>query len=308
MTQASEFETSYASFGLKRSYHQLRHAMQRRQFSDLSMAELYKSVQLANQRMEDVYGKPIEGLDILEIGPGQGMTRAYYFGLKNKISALDTDVIARGFDLSAYGQMVKKNGLGRALKSFGRELVIGRKDRNAWADTIGADQLSAPDNLYGDICREVPKENAFDMVMSWSVFEHLPEPSAAVDNIMNALRPGGIFYISLHLYTCNDGHHDIRSFTGNSEALPLWAHLRPSKQDLVIESSYLNKWRLAQYRELFSEKVPGYVEILEKYEHPEVYGPALQGELREELAGYDEDELLTVNVVYIGQKPKSLPA
>lgn len=303
MTQSSEFETSYASFGLKRSYHQLRHALQTRGDSEEGMASLLESICEVEQRMKAVYGHPIENLDILEIGPGQGMTRAYYFGLKNRVTALDTDVIAQGFDLSTYRQMLNNNGVGRVIKSLGRELIIGRKERNSWATIIGADKLTAPDNLYGDICKEVPKENAFDVVMSWAVFEHLPDPGAAVDNILSALRPGGIFYISLHLYTCNNGHHDIRAFTGHGEALPLWAHLRPSTQDLVVTSSYLNKWRLAQYREVFSERAPGHTEILEQYEHPEVFGPHLKGELRKELADYDEDELLTVNIVYIGRKP-----
>lgn len=303
MSQESGFETSYASFGLKRSYHQLRYALKKRGTSEEDMADLYEAVCEAEQRMEAAYGHPIEDLDILEIGPGQGMTRAYYFGLKNRVTALDTDVIARGFDLPTYGQMLRKNGVGRVLKSIGRELVIGRKDRNSWSNIIGANKLISPNNLYGDICKEAPKENAFDMVMSWSVFEHLPKPGAAIDNIFSALRPGGIFYISLHLYTCNNGHHDIRSFTGNTDALPLWAHLRPSTRYMVVPSSYINEWRLSQYREVFSEKAPGHVEILEKYEHPEVFGPYLKGKLREELAGYSDDELLTVTVVYIGQKP-----
>ncbi len=304
MTQSSEFETSYATFGLKQSYHQLRYALGKRGASKDGMTILFDTVLESEKRMESIYGGPIEDKDILEIGPGQGMTRAYYFGQKNRITTLDTDVIARGIDVPAYWQMLHTNGIGRVLKSFGRELIIGRKDRSTWADIIGAKKLTAPENLYGDICQEVPKENAFDVVMSWSVFEHVPDPDAALDNILRALRPGGIFYISLHLYTSNSGHHDIRAFTGNEYALPLWGHLRPSTQDMITPSSYLNEWRLSQYRETFSAKAPGHVEILEKFEHPEVFGPALQGELREELADYDDDELLTVNVVYIGKKPE----
>lgn len=303
MTKSSEFETSYASFGLGQSYRQLRFALQQRTSSRDGMAHLLGSVREAEQRMAMAYGRPIEGLEILEIGPGQGMMRAHYFGLKNNVTALDTDVIARGFDAPAYWQMFKKNGAGRALKSFGRELVIGRKDKAAWADVIQAEKLTMPDNLYGDICHDIPKENAFDVVMSWSVFEHIPDPQAALGNILRALRPGGIFYISLHLYTSNNGHHDIRAFTGNVDALPLWAHLRPTTRDLITPSSYLNEWRLAQYRALFATTVPGSDEILEQFEHPAVYGPQLEGALRAELADYTDDELLTVNVVYIGRKP-----
>jgi SAM-dependent methyltransferase len=304
MTKSSEFEKSYASFGLKQSYHQIKSALGKRSILDKKNARMLEVVREAEKRMEDVYGGPIEDLDILEVGPGQGMTRAYYFGLKNRITALDTDIIARGFDIPTYWKMFRTNGAGRVIKSFGRELIVGRQARAVWAATLDTKKLTTPENLCGDICQEVPGENAFDVVMSWSVFEHVPDPDAAMDNILKALRPGGIFYISLHLYTSNYGHHDIRAFTGSLKDLPLWGHLRPSTEHLITPSSYLNEWRLSQYRETFSKKSPGYVEILEKFEHPEVYGPYLTGDLREELADYDDDELLTVNAVYIGKKPE----
>lgn len=304
MTKSPEFEKSYATFGLKQSFHQLRFALGNRGAKNEKKTRMLEVVQEAENRMVSVYGSPIEDKDILEVGPGQGMTRAYYFGLKNRVTALDTDIIARGFDIPTYWQMLRKNGAGRVTKSFGRELIIGRQDKAAWAATLGAKKLTAPDNMYGDICQEVPGENAFDVVMSWSVFEHVPDPDAALDNILSALRPGGIFYISLHLYTSNYGHHDIRAFTGSIEALPMWGHLRPSTEHLITASSYLNEWRLSQYREAFYKRIPDCVEILEKFEHPEVYGPYLTGDLREELAEYDDDELLTVNVVYIGKKPE----
>lgn len=94
----------------------------------------------------------------------------------------------------------------------------------------------------------------------------------------------------------------MRSFTGD-DSLPLWGHLRPTQAHLIKPSAYLNEWRLEQWRELMDEKADGYEEVLEKFEHPEVLGPYLTGSLRDELADYSNDELLTVNAVYIGRKP-----
>jgi len=122
-------------------------------------------------------------------------------------------------------------------------------------------------------------------------------------NVISALLPGGIFYLSLHLYTSNNGHHDIRAFTGHEHELPLWGHLRPSTRASIEPSSYLNEWRLAQWQALFSELTPGHTEFLETYEHPETYGPQLTGALKQELSQYSEQELLTVEAIYLWQKP-----
>lgn len=303
VTQSPDFENSYADFSLYRSYRQVKKALGGRENVEQDMRVLHKQVIESEQRMEAVYGDPIENHDILEIGPGQGMERALYFGRKNKITTLDTDIIPFGFEPASYLKMMKANGPGRVAKTAGRELIIGRKNRSAWLDIIKEKSVSRPKRIYGNICESVPAVNAFDTVMSWSVFEHVSDPEKALDNVLASLRPGGIFYISLHLWTCNNGHHDIRAFTGSDSELPMWAHLRDSTKDLIKPSSYLNEWRLEQWTDLFERKSPGHTEILEKFEHPEVYGPRLTGNLADQLSEYTEDELLTVNLVYVGRKP-----
>ncbi len=296
------FENSYADFGWKRSFQQVKHHLQQRSETEKHMRVLLDQVKVAEARMvAHNDGKPIANMDILEIGPGQGLERATYFGRNNKITGLDTDIIARGLEWKSYFQMLRTNGLGRVAKTLGRELLSNRPNRAAWRKLLGVKKLNFPASTYGNICETVPKPNHYDMVMTWSVFEHVSDPAAALDNVLASLKPGGIFYISLHLYTCDNGHHDMRSFTGDT-SLPLWGHLRPSQQHLIKPSAYLNEWRLAQWRELLEEKVPDYEEVLEKFEHPEVFGPKLQGALREELADYSDEELLTVNAVYIGRK------
>lgn len=294
---------SYADFGLRRSLKQVRHAWQNRGQSKQRMALLYQSLCKHEQRMEEKLGGPLIGRRILEIGPGQGLERGRYFALRNEVVGLDLDVIPRGFDLPAYTRMLRRNGLGRLLKTVGRRLLVGRSDDAAWKETVGVDQMPWPEIRYGDICQMVPAEEGFDVVMSWSVFEHLPDPRAALRNVIRTLRPGGIFYISLHLYTSHSGHHDIRAFTGDEERLPLWGHLRPATRHQLHPSSYLNEWRLARWRALFSELAPGADEFLEQYDNPEKYGPRLTPALRAELDAYTDEELFTVDVIYLWQKP-----
>jgi SAM-dependent methyltransferase len=116
------------------------------------------------------------------------------------------------------------------------------------------------------------------------VFEHLPDPEAALKNVTEALKPGGVFYISIHLYTANNGSSRYPAFTGDEDSLPLWGHLRPSTKDQIHPSAYLNEWRRSQYRDLFRELAPGHSGFLERFDVPERYGPMLTGALREELS------------------------
>jgi SAM-dependent methyltransferase len=163
--------------------------------------------------------------------------------------------------------------------------------------------MRPPRLLHGDICGALPDLGRFDLIIIWSVFEHLPQPQAALDNVVNLLRPGGVFYISLHLYTSHNGHHDIRAFTGREDALPLWGHLRPSTRRLINPSSYLNEWRLARWRELFQTLEPAPDEFLEKYDSAENFSSRLTAEERAELNEYSQEELNTVDAIYLWKKP-----
>ena len=298
-----EAQKSYANFGLGRSLRQIKHAFHNRQQIDQGMVTLLELVKESEQRMQRQLGKKVEQLRMLEIGPGQGLERARYFGRKNKVVGMDLDVIPVGFDLRSYAQMWRENGAGRVAKSIGRRLLIGRANEQAWASLLGVEKFKNPTLIHANICEEVPAIGQFDVIMSWSVFEHLPNPERALHNVIKHLKPGGIFYLSLHLYTSNNGHHDIRAFTGNEDSLPLWAHLRPTTQEAIAPSAYLNQWRLAQWRELFTSVTPDHREILEAYESYERFQPHMTAALRQELADYTDEELYTINAVYTWRKP-----
>jgi SAM-dependent methyltransferase len=303
-----KYKKSYATFGLKRSLLQIRHAISERKNADRNMAALYRLLRQHEQRIEQRLNRSLQNLRILEIGPGQGLERARYFGMKNEVVALDLDVIPNRSNPGSYLHMLKVNGAGRFLKSLGRRLIIGRRNESAWARVIGADQLRDPAFIQGDICENVPVSGAFDLIVSWSVFEHLPDPKKALANVIQTLKPGGAFYISLHLFTSINGSHDIRAFTGEEDQLPLWGHLRPAVSHLIHPSAYLNEWRLSQWRHLFSEMTPGFEEYLHAYDYQEKYGPLLAGSLRSELKDYSNEELFTVDAVYLWQKPAGEPA
>lgn len=252
--------------------------------------------------MEICLGRPVEHLRILEIGPGQGLQRALYFGMKNEVIGVDLDVIQRKISLRDYLIMARKNGMGRVLKTIGFRLITQPPIEKAWKKILATQQLPYPRVLYADICQAAPEAEGFDLVTSWSVFEHLPDPALALKNVLRSLCSGGVFFISIHLFTSKNGHHDIRGFEGGSGKLPIWGHLRPETADQFHPSAYLNRWRLEDWRKLFSREAPGFEEVLERGEDYDELREKLTGPLREELKNYSDPELLSINAVYLWKK------
>jgi len=296
---------TYSDFSLLRSLRQTRYLMARPFDQD---AQLYRTwVEGCERRLAAALGGEVSGRSILEVGPGQGMERAQYFGRNNTVTAIDLDEIAEGFDVGAYWRMFRANGLGRVSKTIARNLLIAPRQRRAWAEEIGGGPLQAPRRERGDFCdpeavAELTGFGNFDAVVSWSVFEHLPDPRAAVENVVAALRPGGAFLLSIHNYTANDGHHDIRAFTGGIDDLPPWGHLRESTRDQIRPSAYLNELRIADWQSLFDELTPGATVYLDQVDHAAKFEHLLVGEVSDELEGYSREELLTVNLVATWRK------
>ncbi len=298
-------ESTYADFGVVRSLRQVKSAIGRDHKAEL--AELKGGVERDLRRLSEVLGRPLVDQRVLEIGPGQGLERAHYIGLENSVEALDLDVIGSGRGLTGWIEMAKANGLGRLVKSAGRELLVNRSARRGWVDLVGGETFIRPIQHHGDIVTWTDESGGYDAVVSWSVFEHVADPRAALLNVMKSLRPGGAALISIHNYTSTNGHHDIRSFTGSDDVDLLWGHLRASTVDGIHPSAYLNEWRIEAWRELLDELAPGYDEYLDQYEHPEVFGPLLDGPVGAELPDFSREELLTVNAVYVFGRPDELP-
>lgn len=299
---------TYSTFGLQQVVRQAAHALSSRDRVKDQVQLLLSRLRRDESRIRLLLGRELDGLDLLEIGPGQHCARARYFGRRNRVTGVDLDEVVLGLDPRGLVRAAKSNGVGRVLKTLARKaLGVDRAMANAWREALDADELPDPRLLRADVCQRLPFAAAsFDVVVSWSVFEHLPDPRRAVENVVSALRPGGVFCLGVHLHTSNSGHHDIRAFTGEGDALPPWAHLRPSTRHLVQPSAVLNGWRLNQWRELLRRVAPDFVEFQERYGEEELRR-ALTPELRQELAGYDEEELLTTDAFFLWRKPDGRP-
>lgn len=295
----------YASIGIGRSVRQVLHALRS---DDRAVAErvatIAQRLRRDEKRIADALGRAVKGREVLIIGPGPYLVEPRYFGRDNSVTAIDLDVIPSGLAPGPYLQMLRQNGPGRFLKTVGRKILgVDRRFARAWKRELGMNKFPELKLVQGDILKDPPKESAYDVAACWAVFQHLADPALAIDRMKAALRPGGVIYFHVHLYTSNTGHHDIRAFTGGTGDLPPWAHLRPSTHGQVTPSAWLNKWRLRDWRAMLDEHASGYEEYRETYD--DVARPLLTPVIRTELAEFDEEELLTFELYILWRKPNA---
>jgi FkbM family methyltransferase len=155
---------------------------------------------------------------------------------------------------------------------FGGELVkllhekLGRHGHAFPIERLEFHAVDAMSTIYRD--------DLFDAVFSFNAFEHIPDPGAALGEIVRVLKPGGLAYITFDpIWTCDFGSHFQHRV---SEP---WQHLISDDEQFGEKmkqaggsddevSEYLhamNRRRLAYYRDLFSS-IRGRVEFLHEDE------------------------------------------
>jgi SAM-dependent methyltransferase len=252
-------------------------------------------------------GNQLNGRDVLVLGAGQTGREVVAFGVANRVTAIDLDVIPQGWRPGPYITLLKENGPIRAVKTVGRKaLGIDHRFKKELCASLGVASPTPATYLQMDASQMTFPNETFDLVYSFSVFEHLPDPEAVLREAIRVLRPGAMLSISVHLYSSEGGCHDLRIFANDRADIPLWAHLRPQQKHTVIESCYMNEWSLAKWRELFDRVCPGGEAILDNHHEP--YGAQLENELKTlrstgELTSYTDEDLLSVNYRVIWRKP-----
>jgi len=260
----------------------------------------FRLYQEARQRLTRHLGAPVTGKRMLDIGCGQHYPETLlYHNDGNQITGIDLDVVGVGLSWRKYAAMARQNGLKRAVKSLVRELVFdpvyygelerlyGRRLDHRGLDLRTADAAALP---FAD--------GIFDVVVSTAAFEHIADLDGAVREVARVLKPGGLTHINIHLFTSLSGGHHLEwtwPDRDQQRAVPPWDHLRQNKYPVDY---YLNRQREAAYRASFDRHLTIVDWIRGRREGVRYLTP----DLRQELAAYSEDELLTRDVVVIAAK------
>lgn len=276
----------------------------RRALQKQEVAQLIQGIREHTERIESLLGAPLRGKDILEVGPGQLMKRARIFGVRNQVTCIDLDEFPTD-DISGLLRMWQTNGAMRALKTLGRRLLgMDRQFLSGLYAAMPEARNADVKFLRSDATRTGFANASFDVTVSNSVLEHIPDPEALVQEMVRLTRSGGVFSHIVHSYTSDTGAHDPRSYLLQHPDLPYWCHLRPACQHLSAPNCYLNKWRLADWLAMFERQLPN--AYIEKFPgEPAPHVAAALNALRQagELPDYSDEELL-VDVLFVSwRKP-----
>jgi len=273
--------------------------------TEAQVTELLGCMKANQANIERLLGEPLRGKRIFEIGPGQLLKNARFFGAHNQVVAVDLDRVVSNWDAAAWWDMFRKNGPLRVCKTLARKMAgIDRRFLAELARQMPATSDANIQVLQRDAMNTGLESDSFDCALSFSVFEHLPEPRLVMREIVRLLRPGGVAFHIFHCFTSDSGAHDARSFSIERSDLPYWCHLRPDKAHLVSTNAYLNRLSIAEWKTLVVEEFPG-AEIVGISQRG---SPRLSRELQQlrmagELANFSDEELMTVCLQVAWVKP-----
>jgi SAM-dependent methyltransferase len=276
-------------------------------------AEVPHRMQHFVQRMREIEqwieretGVVIRDMRVLDVGCGQHMRQARYFACRNDVDAIDYDIVPQGFDVPAYASMLRQNGAIRTAKTLARKVAgVDRRYRAALRQALEVNRLPPVCYQQMDATQLKFADATFDAVFSSAVWMHLPDPAAANLEVARVLKPGGLVFHSIHLYTHDSGAHDPRVFSTERSDLPYWAHLRPSQAHLARPNTFQNKLRLSEWRDLFNTQMPGCHFELRQYASERLRPELDRIRAAGELAEYSDDELLTVDLWVVWRNPSA---
>lgn len=209
---------------------------------------------------EAMTGLALTGIRALEIGHGQMPLAAAFLAAKgNEVHGIDLDVVPAGWwDAPGYIRLLRTNGVGRTLKTFGRELTgINSATRREFVRQLGLGRWPRLHLRQASATALPYPADSFDFVFSFHVLEHIDTPEQAVAEAVRVLRPGGaVFFVFPHHAHAN-ALHDMRWITGSPGRPAAWAHLSEDTRHTVQQGAFVNTLRLDDWRDLFTRACPG---------------------------------------------------
>jgi SAM-dependent methyltransferase len=184
---------------------------------------------------------------------------------------------------------------------FGRTDLAYRVARRLYTWRLGlSSEVAAGRTLVcGDVSILPFPKAFFDLATSVAAFEHFLDVPAVVAELHRVLRPGGVVWVCIHLFTSPTGGHNV-SFTEYPlrrvpAGLDAWDHLRERRLPFTVP---LNEWRRDQYIEAFSR----HFEICVHYCAVREGAALLTPEVEAALSGYSRDELTCASLIIMARK------
>ncbi|MBI5014762.1 MAG: class I SAM-dependent methyltransferase [Deltaproteobacteria bacterium] len=246
----------------------------------------------------------VAGLRALDVGCGKSFWLSLLLqGRGALVTGVDTEVVLPGLGVGKYLGLARSNGLERAARTLAWELLYARPYYRALERASGAPLPSDRVDLRNASVTELPFADAtFDLAVSHEVFEHLPDVPGALAELRRVLKPAATACIYVHNFASLSGGHHIAWKYPDSEPstlVPPWDHLRENRFPEI--PSWVNRLRERDYRAAFER----HFEISEWLPLGREGEALLTPRLREELAEYTDDELLTKGFLVLARpRPK----
>ncbi len=253
-------------------------------------------------------GKSLLDCQIVEIGYGARPHRLCWLtGHGARVVGIDLDRPLIRFDPVEISRIYRQNGWLRAIKSTIRVLLT---DGHYWramareAESASGRPFVFPiDSLkVGNAASEAfwTQNIGADLIYSEDVFEHIaPDDLERLVSIMaSSMSPDGVALIRPLVFTGISGGHSREWFPGlidvpRHRVTEPWEHLRQRRHTPDI---YLNEFTRHHYRNLF---IRHFDIVEERVMEPGLGRSFLTNEIRQELAAYPEDDLLSNTVLFV---------
>jgi SAM-dependent methyltransferase len=202
--------------------------------------------------------------------------------------------------LRAHGHQVYGIDLVNRPRSSGSDIAY-RAARRLYTWRLGLPRIAVGQDrlVCGDVGVLPFPSDRFDLATSIAAFEHFLDVPRVVAEIHRVLRPGGLVWVCIHLFSSLSGGHNV-SFTEiplrhMPDGIDAWDHLRSRRLPFHVP---LNEWRKDQYIETFAK----HFQILNHYCAIREGEELLTPELAAELATYSRDELTSLAYVILARK------
>jgi SAM-dependent methyltransferase len=197
-----------------------------------------------------------DGSHCLHIGPGGFLAVEIFLYCLGASKAFSIDKYAFGIDypdvtdsyddylkiMDLFKTMIEDESIrNRAIFRF-EKLFIKKQNH------ISVDKEKISYHYPADICRPPFEDEAFDLVISFAVLEHVDEPTRAVEEISRILKPGGV---SIHIIVTQDH----RSFSNVGKFNPFSFRIYDTQQweDISRKKFYQNRLLPVQWMRLFEK-------------------------------------------------------